>query len=116
MLFERCHSSVCVSPNCFVSVFSGLTVAEVVLRIGHGPGERQRESVLEQIASNLEGWTVQVKHEKAVYHTLNKLSIDVTRKVLVAEAWCPVSAMHKVRETLQQITQQSSGSVSLRFG
>ncbi len=33
------------------------------------------------MAVNLEAWTVQVKHEKAVYHTLNKLSVDVTRKV-----------------------------------
>lgn len=44
-------------------------------------GQRQREVVLQNIAVNLEAWTVQVKHEKAVYHTLNKLSVDVTRKV-----------------------------------
>ena len=40
---------------------------------------------------------VQVRREKAVYHTLNMLSIDVTRKCLVAEGWCPVSAKPKVR-------------------
>lgn len=38
----------------------------------------------------------QVRREKAVYHTLNMLSIDVTRKCLVAEGWCPVSAKPKV--------------------
>jgi hypothetical protein len=40
----------------------------------------------------------QVKKEKAVYHTLNMLSVDVTRKCLVAEAWCPVSAKPKVKQ------------------
>lgn len=75
-------------------------------------GDRQRESVLEVIASNLEAWTAQVKQEKAVYHTLNKLSIDTSRKVLVAEAWVPVAGMQKIREILQQTTNQNAGSVS----
>ncbi len=45
------------------------------------PGERHRENVLQSIAASLEGWAVQVKREKAIYHTLNKFSVDVTRKV-----------------------------------
>ena len=40
--------------------------------------------MLQSIAASLEGWAVQVKREKAVYHTLNKFSVDVTRKVLPA--------------------------------
>ena len=43
-------------------------------------GERHRENVLQGIAASLEGWAVQVKREKAVYHTLNKFSVDVMRK------------------------------------
>ena len=53
----------------------------------------------------------QVKREKAVYHTLNKLSVDVTRKVLVAEAWCPVSGKERVHNTLRSASQQSAASV-----
>lgn len=75
-------------------------------------GERQREAVLQTVAANLEAWTRQVKREKAVYHTLNKLSVDVTRKVLVAEAWCPVSGIPRVQQALQQATQRTSGAVS----
>ncbi len=37
-----------------------------------GAGERHRDNVLQSIGANLEGWSVQVKREKAVYHTLNK--------------------------------------------
>ena len=28
--------------------------------------------MLQSIGANLEGWSVQVKREKAIYHTLNK--------------------------------------------
>ena len=44
-------------------------------------GERHRSALLQNIAGSLEAWTLQVKREKGVYHTLNKLSVDVTRKV-----------------------------------
>lgn len=54
---------------------------------------------------------MQVKREKAVYHTLNKLSVDVTRKVLVAEAWCPVSGKERVHDTLRSASHASAASV-----
>lgn len=61
-------------------------------------GERHRESVLQNIAANLDGWTVQTKQETAIYHTLNKLSVDTSRKVscsalpLLKVCWAIASA------------------------
>ncbi|KAK9805190.1 hypothetical protein WJX72_004776 [[Myrmecia] bisecta] len=78
-------------------------------------GERHREGVLQTIGLNLETWSVLVKREKAIYHTLNKLSVDVTRKVLVAEAWCPVSGKPRVAEALRSAAAQSSASVGTIF-
>mmetsp|Transcript_11003 Transcript_11003/g.32964 ORF Transcript_11003/g.32964 Transcript_11003/m.32964 type:complete len:841 (-) Transcript_11003:131-2653(-) len=78
-------------------------------------GQRQREVVLQNIAVNLEAWTVQVKHEKAVYHTLNKLSVDVTRKVLVAEAWAPARERSRIQDALHSVADHSNSSVGVMF-
>ncbi len=45
---------------------------------------------------------------QAIYHTLNKCSVDVTRKVLVAEAWVPASARPRVQEALRAVADSTS--------
>jgi len=70
-------------------------------------GDRRRDAVLRETASQLEEWVTTVRKEKAVYHTLNKLSMDVTSKVLIAEAWVPVFAQQQVAEVLARTGQAS---------
>lgn len=53
-----------------------------------------------------------MRREKAIYHTLNKLSMDTSRKVLLAEAWCPLAAKPYVHEALRRAAQDSSTQVS----
>lgn len=43
---------------------------------------------------------VKVKKEKSIYHVLNMFSLDVTKKCLVGEGWCPVSATVKVKPSI----------------
>lgn len=59
----------------------------------------------------------QVRREKGIYHTLNKLSVDVTRKVLVAEAWVPVAAKARVQVwgAGQGGVRQAAGDASLAW-
>ena len=52
-----------------------------------------------------------VRKEKAIYHTLNKMNLDFTRKVLVAEAWVPSSAVARVSEALRVAAVQSEAQV-----
>jgi hypothetical protein len=44
---------------------------------------------------NLEAWSIQVKREKGVYYTLNKFSVDVTRKVRDLQTRCTVHTKDK---------------------
>jgi V-type H+-transporting ATPase subunit a len=59
-------------------------------------GLAHRDSILKNISSEFEQWNTLVKKEKAIYHTLNMLSLDVTKKCLVAEGWSPVFATSQV--------------------
>ena len=68
------------------------------LTLNFGAGERHRESVLQNIAANLDGWTVQTKQETAIYHTLNKLSVDTSRKVRTAMSSQALSSHAKMSE------------------
>lgn len=75
----------------------------------------QRRAMLSALAVDLEAWVRLVKREKAIYHTLNKLSVDVTRKALVAEAWCPVEAKGRVHAAVVDAAARSPASVGTVF-
>ncbi|CAI5481064.1 unnamed protein product [Closterium sp. Yama58-4] len=95
-------------------------LAEVRGRLGElqtaiDAGNRHRDNVLNSISVYIDRWTLLVRNEKAVYHVLNQLSIDVTRKCLVAEAWCPTSALVKVQEALERGMAASNAAVSTIF-
>ncbi|GFR51127.1 hypothetical protein Agub_g13480 [Astrephomene gubernaculifera] len=76
-------------------------------------GERHRTSLLQTIATNLDEWTTLVRREKAVYHTLNKMNVDVTSKVLVAEAWVPSVAKADVQRALRESAENSSTQLNV---
>eukprot|EP00850_Spirogloea_muscicola_P009896 SM000056S18014 [mRNA] locus=s56:709863:715649:- [translate_table: standard] len=78
-------------------------------------GHRHRDNVLTSVAYQIDTWTTMVRKEKAVYHTLNMLSIDVTRKCLVAEGWCPVQAKNQVQDALQRAALDSNAQVGTIF-
>ncbi|KAL4312531.1 hypothetical protein GQ457_01G009450 [Hibiscus cannabinus] len=72
-------------------------------------------NLLQTIACHFEQWSHLVKKEKSIYHTLNMLSIDVTRKCLVAEGWCPVFATNKIQNVLQHATVDSNSQIGTIF-
>ncbi|KAL6215711.1 hypothetical protein ACLB2K_015139 [Fragaria x ananassa] len=78
-------------------------------------GLLHRNSLLQTIGHQYEHWNLLVKKEKSIYHTLNMLSVDVTKMCLVAEGWCPVSASLQIQNALQQATYDSNSQVGAIF-
>lgn len=68
--------------------------------------EEYLRQVLNKASESVYTWAIQVQKMKAIYHTLNMCSFDVTNKCLIAEVWCPVSALSTLRGALEE------GSVS----
>ncbi|KAH9693197.1 V-type proton ATPase subunit a3 [Citrus sinensis] len=71
-----------------------------------------RSNLLQTIADQFEQWNLL---EKVIYRTLNMLSMDVTKKCLVAESWCPVSAANQIENTLQRATINSNSQIGAIF-
>jgi V-type H+-transporting ATPase subunit a len=78
-------------------------------------GLLHRDNILKNIASQYEQWSYLVRKEKSVYHTLNMLSLDVTKKCLVAEGWSPVFATKKIKDALHRATVDSNSQVCSIF-
>nr|GEU49004.1 V-type proton ATPase subunit a3-like [Tanacetum cinerariifolium] len=72
-------------------------------------------SVVQAISHQYEPWNNLVKREKSIYHTLNMLSFDVTKKCLVAEGWGPVFATSQIQKALWQATIDSNSQVGAIF-
>ena len=74
-----------------------------------------RDEVLLKIGENLEEWAQIALREKSIYHTMGMCSVDVTRKVLVAQAWIPDYALSSVQNALTDANQSSLASVGTIF-
>lgn len=75
-------------------------------------GLSHRVNLLENIGTQYEQWNLLVRKEKSIHHTLNMLSLDVTKKCLVAEGWSPVFATHQVQDALKRAAKDSNSQVS----
>ncbi|XP_027356155.1 V-type proton ATPase subunit a3-like isoform X2 [Abrus precatorius] len=78
-------------------------------------GLLHRGNLLQTIGIQFEQWNFLVRKEKSIYHTLNMLSLDVTKKCLVAEGWSPVFATKMIQDALQLAAFDSNSQVSAIF-
>ncbi|KAB2094971.1 hypothetical protein ES319_A01G003300v1 [Gossypium barbadense] len=78
-------------------------------------GLLHRDHLLRTISDQFEQWNLKVKKEKSIHHTLNMLSLDVTKKCLVAEAWSPVFATKQIQDVLQRASVDSNSQVGAIF-
>ncbi|KAJ0962202.1 hypothetical protein J5N97_030030 [Dioscorea zingiberensis] len=78
-------------------------------------GLLHRDNILKNIAHQFEQWNNLVRREKSIFHTLNMLSLDVTKKCLVAEGWSPVFASSQIQDALQRASFDSNSQVGSIF-
>ncbi|KAL1563963.1 V-type proton ATPase subunit a3 [Salvia divinorum] len=74
-----------------------------------------RGNLLQTIGEQFEHWNFMVRKEKAIYHTLNMLSMDVTKKCLVAEGWSPIFATKQIQDVLYRATLDCNSQVEAIF-
>ncbi|GCB82177.1 hypothetical protein scyTo_0021547, partial [Scyliorhinus torazame] len=73
--------------------------------------EEYLQQVLSKASESIHTWLIQVRKMKAIYHILNLCSFDVTNKCLIAEVWCPVADLPKVRQALEEGSRKSMATV-----
>ncbi|KAK4390743.1 V-type proton ATPase subunit a3 [Sesamum angolense] len=78
-------------------------------------GQLHRANLLQSIGYEFEQWNLLVKKEKSIYHSLNMLSLDVTKKCLVGEGWCPTFATNQIQNVLNRATVDSNSQVGAIF-
>ncbi|XP_073224501.1 V-type proton ATPase subunit a2-like [Cicer arietinum] len=78
-------------------------------------GLLHRSTLLQTIGYQFEQWNLLLKKEKSIYHTLNMLSINVTKKCLLAEGWCPVFATNQIQKVLLRATMDCNSQVESIF-
>lgn len=86
-----------------------------VLKTTIDAGQLHCDNLLQTIGHHFESWNLLVKTEKSIYHTLNMLSFDVTKKCLVAEGWCPVFATKQIQDAMQRATLDNNSQVGAIF-
>ncbi|XP_057247649.1 V-type proton ATPase subunit a1 isoform X2 [Beta vulgaris subsp. vulgaris] len=112
LLFNQAPADVYITdPTSSEMVSSRLAELEATL----DAGIRQRNKALADVGFHLSRWMNLVRREKAVYDTLNMLNFDVTKKCLVGEGWCPISAKSQIQEALQRATFHSNSQVGIIF-
>lgn len=70
-----------------------------------------RTRILVSSARNIKSWFSKVRKIKAIYCTLNLFNFDVTQKCLIAECWCPVTDLDRIRASLAIGTSKSGAAV-----
>ncbi|KAF4075791.1 hypothetical protein AMELA_G00222820 [Ameiurus melas] len=68
-------------------------------------------AVLNKAANRVTDWSIQVHKMKSIYHTLNMCNIDITRRLTIAEIWCPVSDLGHIRSALAKAAEHAGSSV-----
>ncbi|XP_038216467.1 V-type proton ATPase 116 kDa subunit a1-like [Zerene cesonia] len=71
-----------------------------------------RCKALRTVAKQWQAWLCQIKKSKAIYHTMNMFSLDITRKCLIGQCWVPDMDLPGIREMLETCSEEMESNVS----
>ncbi|XP_064617786.1 V-type proton ATPase 116 kDa subunit a 1-like [Liolophura sinensis] len=92
-------------------MLNGVTVRLEDLRHVLEQTKEHRSRVLKKAAKEIHHWILKARKIKAIYHTLNMANFDMSHNSLIAECWCPVSALDQIKMGLNQGTEASGSTV-----
>lgn len=70
-----------------------------------------KRAELAKVADLVDQWSVFVRKEKAIYHSMNLFNYDMTRKCLIAEGWCPSNSINAIQYALHAVCERSGSMV-----
>lgn len=97
------HASLYPCPNEYAEreeMLAGVRTRIEDLNMVINQTKDQRQRVLLSVAKEVPKWEIIVKKIKAIYHTMNMFSVDVSKKCLFGEAWVPTENLQDVKQAL----------------
>lgn len=97
------HASLYPCPNTFeerADMLKGVKTRLEDLQVVINQTKDQRNRVLYGVAKELPKWIIMIKKIKAIYHTMNLFSMDVSTKCLIGECWIPEEDIPAVQKAL----------------
>ncbi|XP_045784820.1 V-type proton ATPase 116 kDa subunit a1-like [Maniola jurtina] len=70
-----------------------------------------RCKALRTVSKQWDSWMVQIKKSKAIYHTMNMFTLDITRRCLIGQCWVPELDFPKVEDVLARATEEAGSTV-----
>ncbi|ESO84217.1 hypothetical protein LOTGIDRAFT_108161 [Lottia gigantea] len=89
----------------------GVTTRLEDLKMVLNQTEDHRRRVLVGAQKEIRNWIIKVEKIKAIYHTLNMFSFDISHNSLIAEGWCPVQSLEEVRRVLKEGEKLSGSTI-----
>ena len=84
-------------------------IADLDMVINQTRDHRQR--VLDYAAKSFNEWSLKLKKLKAIYHTMNLFSVDVSQKCLIGECWVPSLDIQIIQNALLNGSNASNATV-----
>lgn len=107
------HAEIFACPNDFderSNIKKGLQTRSADLEAIINQTKDHRQRVLNNVARSFNDWKVKLNKLKAIHHTMNLFSMDLSQKCLIGECWVPKAEIQVLQNVLHEGSKVSSSS------